>query len=70
MIDLGKKMGITTWNNPENYGLSLTLGGADVRLLDLAQVYSTIANSGTRSNSMQSQVATIKVKTYEIKVHL
>jgi len=46
MLDLGKKMGITTWTNPYNYGLSLTLGGGDVRLLDLAQVYATIANYG------------------------
>jgi len=46
MIELGQKMGITTWNNPQNYGLSLTLGGGDVKLLDLAYVYATVANYG------------------------
>lgn len=46
MIELGQKMGITTWDNPQNYGLSLTLGGGDVKLLDLAYVYATVANYG------------------------
>ncbi len=48
MIEQGRKMGITTWNNPSDYGLSLTLGGGEIRLIDLAQVYTTIANYGTR----------------------
>ena len=48
MVDLGQKMGITTWQDTSNYGLSLTLGGGEVRLLDLAQVYATIANYGKR----------------------
>lgn len=46
MIDQGRKMGITTWTNPDNYGLSLTLGGGEVRLIDLARVYATVANYG------------------------
>ncbi len=50
MIDLGKKMGITTWQDPKNYGLSLTLGGGEVKLIDLALVYATIANYGERPN--------------------
>jgi penicillin-binding protein 1C len=48
MIDLGRKMGITTWDNPSNYGLSLTLGGGEVKLIDLARAYATIANYGKR----------------------
>jgi membrane peptidoglycan carboxypeptidase len=48
MIELGTKMGVTSWNNPDNYGLSLTLGGGEVRLLDLARVYATIANYGNK----------------------
>lgn len=51
MTELGKKMGITTWENPNNYGLSLTLGGGEVKLLDLAQVYATIANYGKRPDT-------------------
>lgn len=48
MLEMGKKMGITTWNNPYDYGLSLTLGGGDVNLTDLARVYATVANYGFR----------------------
>jgi penicillin-binding protein 1C len=48
MIELGKKMGITSWEEKDKFGLSLTLGGGDVYLLDLAQVYATVANYGTK----------------------
>jgi membrane carboxypeptidase/penicillin-binding protein PbpC len=48
MIDMGRKMGITTWENPENYGLSLTLGGGEVKLIDLTRVYATLANQGIK----------------------
>jgi 1A family penicillin-binding protein len=48
MIDLGQKMGITTWQDPSKYGLSLTLGGGDVKLIDLATAYATVANYGQR----------------------
>jgi len=50
MIELGQKLGITSWTNSNRYGLSLTLGGADVYLYDLTQVYATLANYGTRVN--------------------
>jgi 1A family penicillin-binding protein len=50
MLEMGKTMGITTWNNPDNYGLSLTLGGGEVKLVDLASAYSTVANYGKRPN--------------------
>lgn len=48
MIDLGQKMGITTWENRDRFGLSLTLGGGEVKLIDLARVYATVANYGKR----------------------
>jgi len=48
MIDQGRAMGITTWQDPSMYGLSLTLGGGDVKLIDLAQVFATVANMGKR----------------------
>lgn len=48
MIDLGKKMGITTWKNSGNYGLAITLGSADVKMLDMATVYGVLANGGAR----------------------
>lgn len=48
MIELGQKMGITTWEEKGRFGLSLTLGGGEVKLLDLVQVYATIANYGKK----------------------
>lgn len=48
MIETGRKMGIKSWEDPSNYGLSLTLGGGDITLLELANVYATVANYGKR----------------------
>lgn len=47
MIEMGKAMGIRTWENIPQIGLSLTLGGAEVTMLDMARAYGTIANLGT-----------------------
>ncbi|MCL5676211.1 MAG: penicillin-binding transpeptidase domain-containing protein, partial [Patescibacteria group bacterium] len=48
MLDMAKKMGISTWKDPSQYGLSLTLGGGDVTMLDMAKAYGVLANSGNR----------------------
>lgn len=50
MVNLGKKMGISSWSDPKNYGLSITLGAAEVTMLDMATVYGTLANEGNRIN--------------------
>ena len=49
-IDMGTKMGITTWgpDSGKLFGLSLTLGGAEVKPIDMAQVYTTLANNGLK----------------------
>ena len=49
-VDLGTRMGITTWgpDSGKTLGLSLTLGGAEVRPIDMAQVYATLANNGRK----------------------
>lgn len=44
----GKRMGISSWNNAKNYGVSITLGGLDVRMTEMATTYGTIANGGKR----------------------
>lgn len=46
MITQGRSMGITSWPDNSRYGLSLTLGGGEVTMLDMAKVYGTIANGG------------------------
>lgn len=47
IISMGKDMGITTWNDPSRYGLSITLGGGETKMTDLAAVFGTVANSGS-----------------------
>lgn len=44
-----KKMGITTWDDPANYGLSLTLGGGEVKMVEMAEAFAVLANQGVRS---------------------
>ena len=41
-------MGIRSLENVDDYGLSLTLGGGEVRLLELAAAYGAFANAGNR----------------------
>ncbi len=47
LIAFARRMGITTLTRPD-YGLSLTLGGGEVSLLELTGAYSIIANRGMR----------------------
>ena len=48
MIDLAEKMGITTWQDRLRFGLSLTLGGGEIKMTDMAVVYGVLANQGLR----------------------
>ena len=48
-ISLAQQMGITTLTQPERYGLSLVLGGAEVHPIDLVSAYSVFANDGIRN---------------------
>lgn len=48
MIEQGRLMGITSWNDEARFGLSLTLGGGEVTMLDMAKVYGTLADNGIR----------------------
>lgn len=46
--DLGLKTLEPSSENLKRFGLSVTLGGGEVRLLDITQAYSTFANGGIR----------------------
>ncbi len=48
MITLAKQLGITTWDDSSRFGLSLTLGGGEVKMIDLASVYAVFANGGEK----------------------
>jgi 1A family penicillin-binding protein len=47
MIAMAERLGITSLTR-NDYGLSLTLGGGDVSLLDMTSAYSVFANGGQR----------------------
>lgn len=49
VIDLATRMGITTLGEAKEYGLSLALGAAEVKLLDLVSAYTVFANDGNRN---------------------
>jgi len=49
-VSTAKNMGITTLNEPDRYGLSLVLGGGEVKLLDHVNAFSTFATGGIRHN--------------------
>ncbi|EKE18952.1 MAG: 1A family penicillin-binding protein, partial [uncultured bacterium] len=48
-IDLAHRMGITTLNDRNRYGLSLVLGGGEVKLLDMTSAFSVFATEGVRN---------------------
>ncbi len=48
-LKLAADMGITTLNNPDRYGLTLVLGGGEVKLLDMTYAYGVFANKGVRA---------------------
>jgi len=76
MVDQARKMGITTWDNPEKYGLAVTLGAAEIRMIDMATVYGTLANLGDRVDlnpvikvsDSQGNVIFEKINTSKTKV--
>lgn len=48
-LKLAADMGITTLGNPDRYGLTLVLGGGEVKLLDMTYAYGVFANKGVRA---------------------
>lgn len=63
-VDFAKKMGISTFTDPVNYGLSLTLGGGEVRMIDMAQAFGVFANLGLKQNP----IAILEVSDWKGKV--
>lgn len=48
-VDEAKLFGLTTIQDPSQYGLSLTLGAAEVKLLELTNAYAVFANNGYKN---------------------
>lgn len=50
VIDLARNMGIENLSDYTRYGLTLVLGGGEVRLLDMVGAYAVFANEGVKNN--------------------
>ncbi|MCX6787418.1 MAG: transglycosylase domain-containing protein [Candidatus Kaiserbacteria bacterium] len=48
-VNLAKTFGLTTLGDANQYGLTLVLGGGEVRLLDLTSGYAAFANNGIKN---------------------
>lgn len=48
MLKTAKDLGITTLNEPNRYGLSITLGGGEVKMIDMMSVYNTFSQNGKK----------------------
>ena len=48
LIDMAERLGITTWQDRDRFGLALTLGAGEVRMVDMAVLYGTFANLGVK----------------------
>ena len=46
MTALARRLGITTLDDSDRFGLALTLGGGEVRLLEMTAAYAAFANGG------------------------
>lgn len=51
MAKTAADMGITTFSEPKKYGLALTLGGAEVRLIDMMTLYGSLSQLGQRKTA-------------------
>jgi len=66
VIEKGRSMGLTTWGeeNSSRFGLSLTLGGGEVLMADMAKLYGTFANFGLTTDLYPL----LKVKDHQGKI--
>ncbi len=63
-IDLAHQMGITTLEDRSRFGLSLVLGGGEVKLIDEVQAYGVFANDGI----LKQRTAILQIKDKSGKV--
>lgn len=49
-LEMAKRLGITTLNDSNRYGLSLVLGSGEVKLIELTNVYATFASGGSKND--------------------
>lgn len=64
VLSLAERFGISTFKDKASVGLSLVLGGGEVKLTDMVSAYSTLATEGIRHN----QTTILKVEDKNGKV--
>ena len=63
-VDFARNMGLTTFTDPDRYGLSLTLGGGEVKPYDMAIAFGVFANDGVK----QPLIAITKIEDWKGKI--
>lgn len=63
-LEFAQSLGLTTLLDPDKYGLSLTLGGGEVRPYDMAEAFGVFANDGIR----EPLIAITKIEDWKGKV--
>ncbi len=48
LLDTAHSFGISTLTDPSRYGLSLVLGGGEIKMIELVNAYATLAEEGVR----------------------
>ncbi|MEW5995753.1 MAG: penicillin-binding transpeptidase domain-containing protein, partial [Candidatus Zixiibacteriota bacterium] len=64
-VNFANQMGLTTLVDPDLYGLSLTLGGGEVKPYDMAVAFGVFANQGIK----QPLISILKVEDWRGKVY-
>lgn len=62
-VEFANKMGLKTLEDPDRYGLSLTLGGGEIKMVDMAVAFGVFANGGIK----QDLVTILKVQNWKGK---
>lgn len=63
-VTFARRLGLTTLTDPARYGLSLTLGGGEVKMTDMAVAFGVFANRGIK----QDLRAILEIKDWQGKV--
>lgn len=67
-VNMGKKLGISNLSHEKKYGLSLAIGGAEIRPIDLTAAFSVFANDGKRNSAYAIKKIESKNYSYEVKI--
>ncbi len=61
LIEVGSAMGITSFREPKDYGISLGLGAAEIKMEDMVTAFGTMANQGVKV----PLISVLKIEDYQ-----